>query len=120
MRVRQSAQGRGAERHSYRRVPGEPQAAGAQAQGGLSRRRPLSRAALVTFPPDLHATDSTVLRTGSEVLLARALLIALAVLGSATAAIAHPHVWVTVRSELDYRADGALAAVKHAWTFDEG
>ena len=53
-------------------------------------------------------------------MLARALLIALAVLGSATAAIAHPHVWVTVRSELDYRADGALAAVKHAWTFDEG
>lgn len=38
--------------------------------------------------------------------------------GSATAS-AHPHVWVTVKSELVYAPDGALAAVRHHWTFDE-
>lgn len=32
---------------------------------------------------------------------------------------AHPHVWVTARSELIYGADGKLSAVRHAWTFDE-
>ena len=38
--------------------------------------------------------------------------------GSAGAS-AHPHVWVTVKSELVYAPDGALAAVQHHWTFDE-
>ncbi|MFC7054218.1 DUF1007 family protein [Hansschlegelia quercus] len=37
----------------------------------------------------------------------------------AAPAQAHPHVWVTARSELIYGADGRLAAVRHAWTFDE-
>jgi ABC-type uncharacterized transport system substrate-binding protein len=35
------------------------------------------------------------------------------------AASAHPHVWVTVKSELVYAPDGALVAVRHHWTFDE-
>lgn len=39
-------------------------------------------------------------------------------LGSA-AAEAHPHVWVTAKSELIYAADGTLKAVRHHWTFDE-
>jgi ABC-type uncharacterized transport system substrate-binding protein len=34
-------------------------------------------------------------------------------------ALAHPHVWVTVKSELIYAPDGAIAAVRHHWTFDE-
>jgi len=34
-------------------------------------------------------------------------------------AIAHPHVWVTAKEELVYAPDGALTAVRHAWTFDE-
>lgn len=33
-------------------------------------------------------------------------------------ALAHPHVWVTVRDTLVI-ADGKIAAVRHAWTFDE-
>ena len=32
---------------------------------------------------------------------------------------AHPHVWVTFHSELLYVADGSMAAVRHAWTFDD-
>ncbi|MFH6785446.1 MULTISPECIES: DUF1007 family protein [Methylobacterium] len=37
---------------------------------------------------------------------------------AATPALAHPHVWITTRAELDYGPDGALRAVRHAWTFD--
>ena len=41
-----------------------------------------------------------------------------AILATATPALAHPHVWITTRAELDYGPDGALRAVRHAWTFD--
>jgi ABC-type uncharacterized transport system substrate-binding protein len=34
-------------------------------------------------------------------------------------AAAHPHVWVTMKSELVYAADGTVTGVRHAWTFDE-
>jgi ABC-type uncharacterized transport system substrate-binding protein len=34
-------------------------------------------------------------------------------------ASAHPHVWVTVRSELVYAADGTITGVRHGWTFDD-
>src|SRR6266705_6640070 len=40
----------------------------------------------------------------------------LAVLGGAQA---HPHVWVTMKSELIYAADGSVTGVRHAWAFDE-
>lgn len=32
---------------------------------------------------------------------------------------AHPHVWVTMRSELVYAPDGSVTGVRHAWTFDD-
>ena len=35
------------------------------------------------------------------------------------AAHAHPHVWVTVKSELVYASDGTVTGVRHAWTFDD-
>jgi len=35
------------------------------------------------------------------------------------AAHAHPHVWVTVKSELIYAPDGTVSGVRHAWTFDD-
>lgn len=44
-------------------------------------------------------------------------LVALALLPSPAGA--HPHVWVTARSEIIYGPDGKMAAVRHAWTFDE-
>jgi ABC-type uncharacterized transport system substrate-binding protein len=35
------------------------------------------------------------------------------------AASAHPHVWVTMKSELVYAPDGSVTGVRHAWTFDD-
>jgi ABC-type uncharacterized transport system substrate-binding protein len=35
-------------------------------------------------------------------------------------ALAHPHVWIVVRSEIVYAPDGKVSEVRHAWTFDEG
>lgn len=32
---------------------------------------------------------------------------------------AHPHVFVTAKSEIVYGPDGRMAAVRHAWTFDD-
>jgi ABC-type uncharacterized transport system substrate-binding protein len=46
------------------------------------------------------------------------LLLSLLLLGT-RAAEAHPHVWITAVSELLYAPDGALTAVRHAWTFDD-
>lgn len=40
-------------------------------------------------------------------------------LAAAEPATAHPHLWVTVRSELVYEADGTITGVRHAWTFDD-
>jgi ABC-type uncharacterized transport system substrate-binding protein len=45
---------------------------------------------------------------------------ALAALASAAApALAHPHVWVTMKSELVFTPDGTITGVRHAWTFDD-
>jgi ABC-type uncharacterized transport system substrate-binding protein len=32
---------------------------------------------------------------------------------------AHPHVWVTINSELLFAPDGSMTGVRHAWTFDD-
>ena len=42
-----------------------------------------------------------------------------AALAAATPAVAHPHVWVAVRSEVLFTDDGKIKGVRHAWTFDE-
>jgi ABC-type uncharacterized transport system substrate-binding protein len=47
-----------------------------------------------------------------------AALFALA-LASGGNAVAHPHVWVTMQSEVVYAADGTVTGVRHAWTFDD-
>ena len=50
----------------------------------------------------------------------RPVLAALASLLLAPApASAHPHVWVTVKSDLVYAPDGSITGVRHAWTFDD-
>lgn len=36
-----------------------------------------------------------------------------------SAAMAHPHVWVAVRSEVVFGDDGKIIGVRHAWEFDE-
>jgi len=38
---------------------------------------------------------------------------------TATPAGAHPHVWITVKSQIDFTPDGKVAAVVHDWVFDE-
>jgi ABC-type uncharacterized transport system substrate-binding protein len=47
------------------------------------------------------------------------LLLALALGGLASPALAHPHVWITAKAELIYEAGGKVTGVRHAWTFDK-
>lgn len=47
-----------------------------------------------------------------------AALLALCAATLATPALAHPHVWVTVRDEVVFK-DGAITGVEQHWTFDE-
>jgi ABC-type uncharacterized transport system substrate-binding protein len=49
----------------------------------------------------------------------RRLAAALCACLSATAASAHPHVWVTVKSQIGFSPDGKVASVTHDWVFDE-
>src|SRR5262245_20947739 len=85
----------------------------------MYRRRSESRA---PFPPH------SVLRCGYRRLASKSMnhrifpvcVTALAsLLAAGGAASAHPHVWVTIQSELVYAPDGSVAGVKHAWTFDD-
>jgi ABC-type uncharacterized transport system substrate-binding protein len=48
-----------------------------------------------------------------------AALAGLASLAAPTVAWAHPHVWVTVRSQVAFTPDGKVSEVIHDWTFDE-
>jgi ABC-type uncharacterized transport system substrate-binding protein len=43
----------------------------------------------------------------------------LLLLASTAVASAHPHVWVVVKSEVLFGADGKITGLRHAWTFDE-
>jgi len=49
----------------------------------------------------------------------RILLIVLACILFAAPACAHPHVWITMKTELVYAPDGSVTAVRHSWAFDE-
>ncbi len=40
-------------------------------------------------------------------------------LAAATPASAHPHVWITVKSQIAFTPDGKVSAVVHDWVFDE-
>lgn len=51
--------------------------------------------------------------------LVRALSFVATFLLAGTAAQAHPHVWITAKSELIYAPDGTITGVRHAWTFDD-
>jgi ABC-type uncharacterized transport system substrate-binding protein len=51
--------------------------------------------------------------------LIRILLAALLTLAFAAPARAHPHVWVTMKTELIYAPDGTATGVRHAWAFDD-
>jgi ABC-type uncharacterized transport system substrate-binding protein len=49
----------------------------------------------------------------------RILLLALLTLVFAAPAHAHPHVWVTMKSEVIYAPDGTVTGIRHAWSFDD-
>jgi ABC-type uncharacterized transport system substrate-binding protein len=49
----------------------------------------------------------------------RILLAALLTLAFSAPARAHPHVWVTIKTELIYAPDGTVTGVRHAWAFDD-
>jgi ABC-type uncharacterized transport system substrate-binding protein len=51
--------------------------------------------------------------------LIRILLVALVSFASIAPARAHPHVWVTMKTELIYSPEGAITGVRHAWAFDD-
>jgi ABC-type uncharacterized transport system substrate-binding protein len=42
-----------------------------------------------------------------------------AAIGAGAPALAHPHVWVTMHTELVYAPDGSVTGVRHAWAFDD-
>jgi ABC-type uncharacterized transport system substrate-binding protein len=44
---------------------------------------------------------------------------ALAAVGVVAPAAAHPHVWVTMNTELVYAPDGSVTGVRHTWAFDD-
>lgn len=50
---------------------------------------------------------------------ARFLGVILLLIGGVSAAVAHPHVLITARSEILFAPDGSITGVRHAWTFDE-
>ena len=47
------------------------------------------------------------------------LLLAAGIVFGTAPAEAHPHVWITAKSEVVYAPDGSITGVRHAWTFDE-
>jgi ABC-type uncharacterized transport system substrate-binding protein len=49
----------------------------------------------------------------------RFLLLTLVGLLFSAPADAHPHVWVTMHTELVYAPDGSITGVRHAWAFDD-
>ncbi len=49
----------------------------------------------------------------------RILLASIAAFAFSAPALAHPHVWVTMRSELVYAPDGSITGVRHHWAFDD-
>lgn len=48
-----------------------------------------------------------------------ALLAVAVTLALASPAQAHPHVWVTMKSQVVYDATGMATGIRHAWTFDD-
>ncbi|MPR11169.1 DUF1007 family protein [Microvirga tunisiensis] len=47
------------------------------------------------------------------------LLLALGLIGLASPALAHPHIWITAKAEIVFAPDGKVTGVRHQWTFDE-
>jgi ABC-type uncharacterized transport system substrate-binding protein len=69
-------------------------------------------------------TAKMCVRVGKYAVLSRwvcTLCVAMALLAwqISSPALAHPHVWVTVKTWLVYAPDGTVTAIRHAWEFDD-
>lgn len=60
-----------------------------------------------------------MLRTRAVQIILAMVLTGPGVLALTVDAVAHPHVWATVRSEIVFGPDRKITGIKHAWTFDE-
>jgi ABC-type uncharacterized transport system substrate-binding protein len=65
---------------------------------------------LSLYSAAVHASVAAMLRLG---------LALIALIGIAVPVWAHPHVWVTMQTELLYAPDGSVTGLRHAWTFDD-
>src|SRR5690606_5601131 len=63
---------------------------------------------------ELPADGNALTRIAASILAALVLVLA------ATAARAHPHVFIDARAEIVFDAEGRVAAIRHVWQFDEG
>jgi ABC-type uncharacterized transport system substrate-binding protein len=54
-----------------------------------------------------------------RILLLSLLTLVFAAQGLIGVAHAHPHVWVTMKSEVLYAPDGTVTGIRHAWSFDD-
>ena len=90
------------------------------------RRRPRGGGVSIQKPPFRPTCREMCARGRDRVLGARMfrrivfLIVGLSCLIASTPhARAHPHVWVTMTSEVLYTLDGSVTGVRHAWTFDD-
>jgi ABC-type uncharacterized transport system substrate-binding protein len=67
----------------------------------------------------MYARQDRVLGARMFRQIAFLIVMLLCLVGSTPYARAHPHVWVTMTSELLYAPDGSVTGVRHAWTFDD-
>src|SRR5262245_12704014 len=51
--------------------------------------------------------------------MVRIFLLVFAVVVATAPVHAHPHVWVTMHTELVYAPDGRITGIRHAWSFDD-
>ncbi len=93
---------------------------------------PKSRITLALMPgatssgasiPSNNKATGCHLYSSAEFLMSRrqiaiALSLGLFVFGAAPS-LAHPHVWVTMHSDLLYAPDGTIAGIRQHWTFDD-
>ena len=60
-----------------------------------------------------------ILKDLPKVLLKALALAAVILPFVASAARAHPHVYVTMKSEIVYDGEGRMTGIRHHWTFDD-
>ena len=84
----------------------------AQSRSRTRRKTSLPRALLMKVTPAMQR-----LRSRNWIGILMSLLAYSCV--TTGAAEAHPHVWVTMQTELLFAPDGAVTGVRHTWTFDD-